>query len=315
MNAARPDERKTGPLKSIDWLNYHHLMYFWVVAREGTVAKATVLLHLAQPTISAQIRSLERTFGFKLFDKQGRHLVLTERGQAVFRYAEEIFSLGQDLQQALQAGAGPAARFRVGVSDVLHHLTTYCLLEPALQLDPKYQLLLRIDKTERLLADLAIHLFDVVLTDTPAAHRGHIRMFNHLLGECDVTVFGTPALVRRHGRGFPQSLQGAPMVLQTPNTALRQSLEQWFVASGVEPAVEAEIEDVALLQTFGRHGLGLFVAPSVVAQQICEQYHVEELGTLPEVRQRFYAVSIDRRRCHPAVLAISTGAQERLFVP
>lgn len=298
---------------AVDWLNYHHLMYFWVVAREGSVAKATKVLHLAQPTISAQIRSLERALGFPLFSKEGRGLVLTERGQAVYRYADEIFSLGREMLQNVRGGNAPSPRFSVGISDSLPKLTTYRLLEPALHLQPAHQLYLRIDKTERLLADLSIHLLDIVITDAPLTHTVKIRAFNHLLGESSVTVFGTRKLAEQYRRDFPRSLHGAPLILQTLNCALRQSLEQWFADEQLEPQIVAEVEDVAMLQTLGQHGLGLFAAPTVVAERVCDQYGVVALGELPRVREQFYAISIDRRLQHPAVLAISQGARERLF--
>jgi LysR family transcriptional activator of nhaA len=298
---------------AVDSLNYHHLMYFWIVAREGSVSKATKVLHLAQPTISAQIRALERTLGFSLFNKEGRGLVMTERGQAVYRYADEIFSLGREMLQNVRGSQAPSPRFSVGISDSLPKLTTYRLLEPALHLQPAHQLYLRIDKTERLLADLSIQLLDIVITDAPMTHTVKIRAFNHLLGDSSVTVFGTRQLAEQHGHDFPRSLHGAPLILQTLNCALRQSLEQWFNDEQIEPQIVAEVEDVAMLQTLGQHGLGLFAAPTVVAERVCSQYDVVALGELPHVREQFYAISIDRRLQHPAVVAISQGARERLF--
>lgn len=297
----------------MDWLNYHHLLYFWTVAREGGVSKAAEKLHLRQPTVSAQIRTLEKSLGQKLFTKRGRNLVLTDQGQIVFRYADEIFGLGRELVQTIRGQApGHAPRFAVGVSDSLPKLTTYRLLEPALGLDPPMRLYVRIDKTDRLLAELATHGLDMVLTDTPMPPT-NVRAFNHLLGECGVTVFGTPALAKRHRDDFPQSLDGAPMLLQTRNTALRQSLELWFQSAGVVPEAVGEVEDVAVLQVLGQHGLGLFAAPTVVEEDVCQQYRVQVVGRLERVRERFYAVSVERRLRHPAVLAISEAARESLF--
>lgn len=300
----------------MDWLNYHHLLYFWTTARLSSVSRAAEELHLAQPTISAQLRSLEQSLGHKLFARRGRNLVLTEQGQAVFRYAEEIFSLGRELSQVVrgEGNANKRPRFSVGISDALPKLTTYRLLEPALQLDREFRLYLRIDKTERLLADLSINLLDIVLTDAPLTHNVNVRAYNHELGSCGVTVFGTRTLAKRFRKGFPESLHGAPMLLQTRNTALRQSLDQWFQSRKIEPDIVGEVEDVAMLQVLGQHGRGIFAAPSVVTKRICKHYEVVVLGELPEVRERFYAISVERRLQHPAVVAISEAARNRLFV-
>ena len=299
---------------SLNALNFQHLLYFWTVAREGSVARATRVLHLAQPTISGQIKTLERTLGERLFERRGRGLVLTEVGQLVFRYADEMFAVGRELQQTL-AGlpvAGRPPRLAVGVSDSLPKLTTYRLLEPALTPRGGYRLLLRIGKTDALLAELATHALDLVLADMPAV-AGSVRAFSHLLGESAVTIFGTAALAERHEVDFPQSLQGAPFLLQTPNTALRRSLDQYFASAGIQPDILAEVEDVALLQVLGRAGLGLFAAPSAVEQEIRQAYDVGIVGRLPEVREQFYAISVERKLTHPAVLAIQEGARLSLF--
>ncbi len=299
----------------MDWLNYHHLLYFWTTARQGSVSRAAEELHLAQPTISAQLRALERALGHKLFVRRGRNLTLTDAGQAAYRYADEIFALGRELGAAMRGETeqGRQTRFAVGISDSLPKLTTYRLLEPSLRGHDPYRLYVRIDKTERLLADLAVHHLDLVLTDAPLTHRLSVRAYNHLLGECGVTVFGTAKLADKYRTGFPGSLQGAPMLLQTRNTMLRQTLDQWFEARELRPQITAEVEDMAMLQVLGQHGYGLFVAPSVVSSRICKHYEVEALGELPEVRERFYAISVERRLQHPAVVAISEAARNRLF--
>jgi LysR family transcriptional activator of nhaA len=298
----------------VDWLNYHHLLYFWTVVKEGSVSKAAESLHLAQPTVSAQLRALERSLGQKLFQKQGRTLVLTTEGEAVFRYADEIFSLGRELLQTVRGESLPAPkRFCIGISDSLPKLTTYRLLEPAFTMRPAFQLYVRIDKTERLLAELAIHSVDLVIADSPMMPSSRVRAFNHLLGETGISIFGTAELARRYRKDFPRSLHGAPLLLQTPNTALRQSLEQWFAAHEIRPQVTGEVEDMAMLQTLGQHGHGLFAAPSVVQKEVCQRYHVRCLGTLENVRERFYAISVERKLTHPAVLLIAEQARRRLF--
>jgi len=298
----------------MDWLNYHHLLYFWTVVKEGGVSAAAQALHVAQPTVSAQLRTLERSLGQKLFERHGRRLALTTHGEGVFRYADEIFSLGRELLQTVKGEPHAAPRrFRVGVSDALPKLTTYRLLEPALVMQPALRLHVRIDKTERLLGELAIHALDLVIADAPMTPSLRVRAFNHLLGETSVSIFGTAELVRTVRRRFPASLAGAPMLLQTSNTAVRQSLDQWFDVHGIEPHVVGEVEDMAMLQTLGEHGLGLFVAPTVVRAEICRRYRVACAGELEKVREKFYAISVERRITHPAVRVIADQAKRRLF--
>jgi LysR family transcriptional activator of nhaA len=298
----------------MDWLNYHHLLYFWTVAKENSVSKAAAVLHVAQPTVSAQLRSLERSLGQKLFERQGRHLKLTLEGEKVFRYADEIFSLGRELLQAVKGEPQHAPkRFRVGVSDALPKLTTYRLIEPALAMQPAFRLHVRIDKTERLLGELAVHAIDLVIADAPMMPSLRVRAFSHLLGETSVSIYGSAALARGARRKFPQSLHGAPMLLQTANTALRQSLDQWFDVHQIVPAIVGEVEDMAMLQTLGEHGLGLFAAPTVMRKEICRRYHVAWVGELDKVREKFYAISVERRISHPAVRLIADQAKRRLF--
>lgn len=303
------------PILAPNALNYQHLLYFWVVAREGGVAAATRVLNLAQPTISGQIKVLERTLGERLFVRRGRRLVLTEVGQVVYRYADEIFTVGQELRETLAGmpGAGRPARFAVGISDSLPKLTTYRLLAPALEPAGKYRLVFRVGKADALLAELATHALDLVLTDAPMAPTLSVRAYSHLLGESGVTVFGAPALAGRLCANFPHSLDGAPWVLQTTNTALRRSLDAWFAQHRVRPEIAAEVEDVALLQVLGQEGMGVFAAPTVVEPEVREAYGVEVIGRLDAVRERFYGISVERKLKHPAVVAISEGARRELF--
>jgi LysR family transcriptional activator of nhaA len=295
-------------------LNYQHLQYFWVVAREGSIARATKVLGLTQPTISVQIHALERALGEQLFARRGRNLVLTDVGQTVYRYAEEIFALGKELSDALDGRpSGRPLRFAVGVSDSLPKLTAYRLLEPALTLtNPALHVIIRTDKVERLLADLSIHAVDLVLSDTPVAPTLKLRAFSHLLGESSVTVFGNEALARKYRRNFPQSLDGAPFLLHGESSALRRSFEQFCTKEGIRPSAVAEIEDVAILQVFGQQGLGLFAAPTVAEAFLRKQYSVQVVGRLAHVRERFYAISADRKYQHPGIVAISEAARTTL---
>jgi LysR family transcriptional activator of nhaA len=296
------------------WLNYHHLYYFWVVAREGSIARATKILHLAQPTISGQLRQLEESLGEKLLARRGRGLVLTEVGQTVYHFAEEIFSLGKELQDTVHGRpTGRPMRFAVGIADSLPKLTTYRLLEPAFHQRAQLRMIFRIDKAERLLAELATHSLDLVLTDGLAPASVRIRAFHHLLGECPITVFGSPILARKYRRNFPGSLHEAPFLLQVENTPGRRALDQWFFEHSLQPRIIAEVEDIALLQVLGQNSLGLFAAPSVVERQICKSYAVQIVGRIETVRARFYAISVERKLKHPAVVAVSEAARTELF--
>ncbi|MES2524275.1 MAG: LysR family transcriptional regulator [Gemmatimonadota bacterium] len=299
---------------SLSTLNFQHLRYFWTVAREGSIARATQVLNLTQPTISTQLKALERAIGEPLFERRGRTLALTDTGRLVMRYADEMFRAGRELADALAHGAAATpARMVVGISDSLPKLTTWKLLQPAMAVSPRFQLTCRIDKTQRLVADLASHAVDVVLADAPASQPAPARVFNHLLGECGATVFATPELAVRFRRRFPASLDGAPFVLQTENTAIRHAFDAWCISAKIHPKVECEVEDVALLQLFGQEGMGLFLAPTVVETQIRRQYGVRVVGRLPNVVERFYAITAERRLQHPGVVALYVAARTRLF--
>lgn len=296
------------------WLNYHHLLYFWTVARLGSIARATQELHLTQPAISSQLRTLERALGEKLFVRSGRTLVLTDVGRLVYQYADEIFRTGRELQETLAGRpSGRPARLTVGVTDAMPKLLAYRLLEPALTDRTAVRLIMREDTAERLYADLATHVIDLVLSDAPVAPATRIKAHSHLLGECGITVFATAELARTHQRRFPRSLDGAPFLLPTENTTLRRSLDAWFAAQKVQPQVVAEIEDSAVLKVFGQSGFGLFAAPSVVETEVRRQYHVKVVGRVDAIRERFYAVSVERRLTNPAVLAITRAARHDLF--
>jgi LysR family transcriptional activator of nhaA len=299
---------------TMEWLNYHHLLYFWTVARTGGVSAASAELRLAQPTISGQLRLLEEHFGEKLFHRVGRRLELTDVGRLVYRYADEIFSLGRELTDAVRGRpTGRPLRFAVGIADQVPKLVAYRLMEPALKLPEPVRLVCREDKPERLLADLAVHALDLVLTDAPLNPSINVRAFSHLLGECGTTIFGARPLVARYRRGFPRSLDGAPFLLPTENTVLRRSLDQWFAQQDLHPAVVSEFEDSALLKAFGERGMGLFAAPTAIEAEIRRQYGVQAIGRTEVVRERFYAISVERRLKHPAVLAISEAAKVKLF--
>ena len=306
--------RKPGNPRSMEWLNYHHLLYFWTVAREGSVSKASASLRLAQPTISGQVKTLEDALGEKLFERRGRNLVLTEMGHVVFGYADEIFSLGRELLDTVKGRpVHRPARLRVGLAGVVPKLIAYELLQPALALPEPVELSCIEDETNNLVAALATYSLDVVLTDAPLARGTSVRAYNHLLGESGVTFFGTKALAAKYRRRFPRSLDQAPMLLPMPNTAVRGGLDQWFEKLAIRPLLIAQFEDTALLKVFGGSGIGVFPAPTVIESQVKRQYGVSVLGRTTEVREQFYAISVERRITHPAVRAITDAARSALF--
>lgn len=295
-------------------LNFHHLRYFWVVAREGGLVAAGNVLRLSHPTLSAQIHALEDQLGLKLFNKVGRRLVLTDEGRVVYRYADEIFSLGREMVDAVTSGAlDRPLRLNVGVADVVPKLVVRRLLEPAIRLSEPVRLVCTEGSFEELLGDLATHTLHVVLSDSPVPPGSYVRAFDHLLGETAISFFGAPALAREYRRGFPKSLSGAPMLLPLESLTLRRSLDEWFAQKRIEPRVVAEFEDSALLAVFGGEGLGVFAAPAVVEAEVVAQHGVEVIGRTAQIRERYYAISIERRLQHPAVVAINDAARHELF--
>jgi len=295
-------------------LNYNHLFYFYTVAKQGTISAAAEQLMVAQPTISEQIRTLESTLGAKLFRRSGRYLVLTDTGRLVFRYADEIFPLGHELLARLAGQpTGSPLRFRVGIADVVPKIVAHAIIKPVLKSKDAFRLICHEGTQVDLLARVAIHDLDLVVSDSPVNPAIQVRLFSHLLGECAVSIFGTKKHVDSYRRRFPMSLNGAPFLLPSSTTALRQSLEKWFSAEQVRPVIVAEFDDSALLKVFGQGGLGLFAAPSVAEKEIKRQYGVRVIGRLPSVRERYYAITAERKLKHPAVSLIANTARDQLF--
>jgi len=297
---------------AMDWLNYHHLFYFWTVVREGGVSKASRVLRLAQPTVSGQIKALENALDEKLFERQGRSLVLTDVGQVVFRYADEIFSLGRELQDTLKGR--PVARPRrlvVGVSDSVEKRVAHRLLVPALEAGEPVQLVVHEARPERLVAELAAHGLDLVLSDAPAP--SPVRAYSHLLGECGVGLFARPSLARKLAPGFPKSMEGMPLLTAADGAALQRSLAHWFETRGIRPRVVGEFQDSALMESFGEAGAGVFPAPEAVESEVRAAFGVERVGMLDGVRERYWALTVERKLKHPAVVAITETARAELF--
>jgi LysR family transcriptional activator of nhaA len=300
----------------MEWLNYHHLLYFWYVAREGGLARACAQLMLAPSTVSKQIHELEEALGHRLFEHRGRRLTLTESGRIAYRYAEELFSLGRELQSTLKdRPVGRPLRLAVGVADVVPKLIAQRVLESTQVGEQPVRLVCREDKPDRLIAELALHNLDVILSDSPAPPHVNVRAFSHLLGEYGVTLFAARNVASRLRAGFPGCLNGAPMLLPTENTMLRRTLEEWFQRNDLHPRVTGEFEDSALLMAFGQRGAGVFPAPSPIAREVGRQYKVVEVGTVSGARERLYAVSVERRIKHPGVAAIFDAARAIMEEP
>jgi LysR family transcriptional activator of nhaA len=299
----------------MEWLNYHHLLYFWAVAREGTVAAASAELRLAPQTISGQIHQLEHALGERLFARRGRHLVLTEVGRVAFRYADEMFSLGRELLHTLKGRPSDRPmRLIIGVADVLPKAVVRRLLDPATRMSQPLRIVCREDKSvDEFVGDLAAHKLDLVLADAPVGHGMPVRAFNHLLGECGTTFLGTRRLAAARRRGFPRTLNGAPLLLPGTNSTPRRMLDQWLSSRDLRPIIVGEFDDSELMNAFGQDGTGIVAAPSVIEGDLRSRHRLHVIGRVEALRHRFYAVSVERKLKHPAVIAICEQARKDLF--
>ena len=298
---------------ALDWLNYHHLRYFFVTAREGSIAKASQLLHTSQPAISTQLRQLERSLGERLFQRQGRGLVMTDIGQLVFEHAEQIFRLGGELLDAVRdRPTGRPLRLQVGLCDVVPKDLAFRLLEPLLQGPERVQLVVHEDRPDRLLAELALFQLDLVVADGPIAAGSKVKAFHHELGACNIAVFGDAARSKALRRGFPGSLQGQPFVLPIEATEVRREFSAWLRSVGMTVDVIAELEDDALARPMVAAGHGLMLAPVVLEADLARTRGLRLIGELP-VAARFVAVTVERRVRHPAVVRLLSAARDRLF--
>ncbi len=298
----------------MEWINYHHLLYFWTVVRAGSIGRASEQLRLAPPTISAQIRSLEQSLGEKLLIRSARGVQTTEMGQVVYRYADDIFSLGREMLDTVRGRpTGRPLQVVIGIADVLPKEISHALIAPALQLREQVQITCREDNQEHLLAELSIQELDVVLSDTPIGPPAKVRAYNHLLGECGTTFFATPDLSRKYHRRFPEVLRDMPFLLPASNTTVRRALDQWFDSQQITPVVVGQFEDFALLRRFGEAGAGVFAAPSLLETQFRQERKLRVVGRVDAVRNRFFAISVERKLKHPAVVAICETARHELF--
>jgi LysR family transcriptional activator of nhaA len=297
----------------MDSLNFHHLRYFWTVAREGGLRLAAEKLHVSQPSISAQIRELEGALGEKLFRRSGRTNVLTDSGQIVLRYADEIFGLGRELTAAIgQQPTAKAIRLHVGVADSFPKLMTLHILQPVFAMTQLVHVICREGKVPDLLGQLTAHRLDVVLADEPATGGMKVRVFNHPLGECGVTFCAGPRLAATLRKDFPRSLHGAPALLPAEGTGLRRAVDRWFLSLGIVPRVLCEFEDGALMKVIASDGRGFIPVPTLVAQEAMDRFSLRMIGTTEKCREQFFAITVDRRIHHPAVAVITAAkAAER----
>lgn len=293
----------------MEWLNYHHLRYFWTVAKEGSLARAAAKLRVSPPAISEQIGELEDSLGEKLFRREGRNNKLTDAGQIVLGYADEIFALGRELVNAVRQrpGARPV-RFYVGVADSFPKLATNEILKPVFSLPQPVHVICREGKMEDLLAQLAAHRLDLVLSDEPPSSSAGFRTFCHLLAECGVSLCAEKKLARKLKAGFPKSLHDAPALLPTENTVLRRELEKWFRDESIQPRVVAEFEDLALMKVMAAEGRGFIAVPALALNEAEKRYGFAVVGPAKSCRLRFFAITGERRLRHPAASAITGNA-------
>lgn len=295
-------------------INYKHLYYFWVVAKEGSITKASDSLHLTPQTISGQLSQLEERLDIALFTKVGRNLKLTETGKLVMQYADEIFALGDELEEMLRTvPEDQPMEFNVGVLDVVPKSIAYQLLSPALDVNDSVRIVCREGSMEELLLDLAVHKLDLVLADTPIPKSINVKGFNHHLGECGISFFAAKPLAKKVSKQFPESLNGAPMLIPGKIASIYDQIQNWFTNNNIQPKIIGEFDDTALMKAFGRGGKGIFTAPTPIAKEVEHEYNVLEVGRTDQIVEQFYAITVERKIVHPAVIAITESAKRILF--
>ncbi|WP_246614997.1 transcriptional activator NhaR [Agarivorans litoreus] len=294
-------------------INYKHLHYFWVAAKQGGIARASELLHITPQTISGQISLLEQHFGSALFSKVGRNLELTETGRLALSYADEIFTLGDELEDSLRQGSAERPQLlKVGIAEVVPKTIAYRLLEPAYNMGEPLRMLCKENTLENLLAELALNRLDLVLADGPVPPGLGVRGFNHALGESGVSFVASPNIAKSLHANFPACLDGAPLLIPSEINLMHVRLLQWFDKQNIHPQIMGEFDDSALMKTFGQAGVGAFIVPTAIADEVVNQYGVELIGSIQDVREQFFAITAERRIANPAVVAITESAREWL---
>lgn len=287
-------------------VNYKQLHYFWAVAKAGSIVRASRQLHITPQTLSGQIGILEESLGISLFRRVGRGIELTETGKLALTYADDIFQTGNALEETLRTGSKePFRLFRVGISDSVPKSIAYRLLAPAMSLQTSIKIICREGKLEPLLGELAIHKLDLVLADRPMPSEMDIKGSSKLLSECGISFFAISELARQYPQSFPHSINNAPILVPGEDSSLRKRLMQWLSNQRIHPQIVGEFDDSALMRAFGQAGIGVFTAPTIIAEEVMQQHNVTKLGETDEIIERFYAISVEKRASHPAVLAIN----------
>lgn len=298
----------------MDWLNYHHLRYFWAIAAKGSLRRAALDLHVSAPTISAQLAELEEMLGEPLFRRVGRRLELTEIGQRVYYYAEEIFSLGQELLQVVRGAAHPPSlRFHLGITDSLPKLIAFALLEPIFKMDTPVRVICREGLMNELLPELVAHRLDLILTNEPSPSTAKTMIFSHRLGQCFLEFLVSDKLRPRLRGKFPQNLHGAPVLVPTTETPLRRTLEEWWEGLGIVPRIVAEFDDTALMHEAACAGLGVMPVPQPLARQVKERFQLKSLGAEKSLTESFYALRTERKIQHPAIALLIQKSTATIF--
>lgn len=297
-------------------LNYNHLLYFWTVAREGSIARATDSLHLTPQTISGQLKLLEESVGEPLFHRVGRGLAMTETGHMVYQYADEIFSLGAELASRVKTGRVilPAV-LAVGVVNSIPKLVASRILQPVFESEIPIRLVCREGGLENLLGDLAVHQLDLVLSDRAIPAGLSVKAFSHSLGSSEIAFFGRKGTTRKYEKNFPQSLDKAPILLPTMDNPIRRGLDDWFDSNNISPTLVAEFEDSALMKAFGEAGNGIFPSPAAISEEVEQMYHARRIGPAIPVQETYFAISPERKLKHPAVVRIIEAARNQLLIP
>lgn len=295
-------------------LNYNHLLYFWTVAREGSISKAKDILHITPQTISGQLKLLEESIGESLFHRAGRGLALTETGKTVYLYADEIFSVGLELSQRIHNNSiASPTELRVGIVNSIPKLIAYKTLAPTLTLKESFKIICNEAGLESLLGNLSIHRLDLILSDKPIPSGLNVKAYNHRLGNSEISFFASKKIAKKYGKNFPHSLHQAPMLLPKQDNEVRKNLDIWFQQNDIVPNIIAEFEDSALLKAFGEAGVGVFPAPDVIAERIEHMYHSKRIGTIEEIKETYYAISPERKLKHPGVIKITEEARNILI--
>lgn len=295
-------------------INLKHLRYFWSVATHGSITKASEVLHLTPQTISGQLRDLEQSMNEKLFRREGRGLVLTETGNTVFSYADEMFQLGLELQDVLDGQTpGTSTRVKIGVAMIVPKLLAYKVLEPVLHMDEPVNLVCHEAPLVDLLADLSVHKLDAVISDSPINPSLNVRAYNHSLGATGISFFSIPRHARKLEKNFPENLHDFPFLVPSTSSSLRRNLEKWFDQHGIKPRIVAEFEDRALMKAFGEQGTGVFTSPQTMEKDVLDKYGVKVIGRTDEIKENYYVISPERRIKNPAVTAITEAARSKLF--